>query len=228
MTLFANRPSAVLFDLDGTLVDTAPDLAGAILDMQRDRGFPLTPYPQLRIVASAGARGLLSAGFNLTPDDTDYDALRDEFLQRYEARIAAESALFDGFESVLAQFEDRGIPWGVVTNKAERLAVLLMQGLNLQHRCAVLIGGDTTPHAKPHPLPCLSAAARLNVMPGDCWYVGDDLRDVQAGRAAGMVTVAAAYGYCGPLDPPEHWGADHLVHSVEALQGLLVQHGIGA
>ena len=221
MTHNTQRPAAILFDLDGTLVDTAPDLAGAILDMQRDRGLPLTAYDSLRTVASAGARGLLDAGFSLRPEDADYNRLRDEFLQRYESRIAAESRLFDGFEDLLSHFEDRNLLWGVVTNKAERLARLLMQGLGLDQRCAVLIGGDTTAHAKPHPLPCLTAAERIHVNARDCWYVGDDLRDVQAGRAAGMTTVAAAYGYCGPHDPPQQWGADHLVASVGELNALL-------
>ncbi len=221
MTYRNQHPAAILFDLDGTLVDTAPDLAGAILDMQRDRGLKPSPFDQLRRVASAGARGLLEVGFALKPQDHGYEAMRDEFIERYKSRIAAESRLFDGFDRLLTDFEQKGVLWGVVTNKAESLAQMLMQGLNLTHRCGVLIGGDTTAHAKPHPLPCLTAAQRLNVDATSCWYVGDDLRDVQAGRAAGMITVAAAYGYCGPHDPPERWGADHLVASVEELNALL-------
>jgi phosphoglycolate phosphatase len=214
-------PQAVLFDLDGTLVDTAPDLGGTIIDMQAARGLQTTPLDALRPVASAGARGLLGVGFGLNPEHADYEPLRLEFLQRYEARIAAQSKLFDGFDVLFDHFDKKGIRWGVVTNKAERLAHLLMEGLNLHLDCAVLIGGDTTAHAKPHPLPCLTAAERIGLAPGQCWYVGDDLRDILAGRAAGMPTVAAAYGYCGVHDPAHAWGAEHLVNSVQELHALL-------
>ncbi len=215
-------PKAVLFDLDGTLVDTAPDLGGTIMEMQTARGLPCTPLHSLRPVASAGARGLLEAGFGLKPEDDSFEAMRTEFLQRYEARIVKESCLFEGFAELLKRYQTKGIAWGIVTNKNERLATLLVNGLKLNEQCAVLIGGDTTPHAKPHPEPCLAAVRSLQLHPEDCWFVGDDLRDIQAGKAAGMTTVAAGYGYCGNPEPVQTWGADIVVASVAEFSGLFM------
>lgn len=212
-------PRAVLFDLDGTLADTAPDLAAAMNRIRVARGLAPTPYELLRPVASAGARGLIGASFGLKPDDKGYDDLRVAFLDNYESAIAVESRLFEGIEALLAGLQGRDLPWGIVTNKAARFTDLLVPQIGLQHaRC--VISGDTTPHPKPHPAPLLEAARRLALAPQDCWYVGDDLRDIQAGRAAGMATIAAAWGYCGHAEPVA-WGADALVETPLDLLDLI-------
>ncbi len=202
-------PRAVLFDLDGTLADTAPDLAGAINRVRIQRGLEPTSYELLRPVASAGARGLIGASFGLKPEDAGYEELRNAFLDSYEASIAIESRLFEGIEALLTQLEERGLQWGIVTNKAARFTDRLVPRIGLQHAGCV-ISGDTTPHSKPHPAPLLEAARRLSLSAQECWYVGDDLRDVQAGQAAGMTAIAAAWGYCGHVEP-SGWGADALI-----------------
>lgn len=201
-------PRAVLFDLDGTLADTAPDLAGAMNRMRVERGLSPTPYEILRPVASAGARGLIGAAFGLKPEDEGYDELRITFLDNYEAAIAVESRLFEGVAELLAELQKHQFSWGIVTNKAARFTDLLVPKIGLQNAQCV-ISGDTTLYSKPHPAPLLEAARRIAVAPQDCWYVGDDLRDIQAGHAAGMTTIAAAWGYCGDTEP-KSWGAHAL------------------
>lgn len=212
-------PRAVLFDLDGTLADTAPDLAGAMNRVRTAKGLPPTPYETLRPVASAGARGLIGASFGLKPEDEGFDELRTAFLDAYAASIAVESRLFDGMDALLAALIEKDIAWGIVTNKAGRFTHLLVPELNLQHAGCV-IAGDTTPYSKPHPEPLLEAARRLNILPEQCWYVGDDLRDIQAGRAAGMTTIAAAWGYCGHQEPVE-WLADAIAATPLEVLGLI-------
>lgn len=204
MTLF--QPRAILFDLDGTLADTAPDLAAALNSMRQQRDLAPTPYEHLRPVASAGARGLIGVAFGLRPEDVGYAALQKEFLDNYEAAIARYTCLFAGIAPLLQELERRGIRWGIVTNKAARFTDLLVPQIGLG-TAGCVISGDTTPYAKPHPAPMLEAARRLDVAPEACWYVGDDLRDIQAGQAAGMATVAAAWGYCGDSGPVT-WNAD--------------------
>ncbi|MBN6728225.1 phosphoglycolate phosphatase [Burkholderia multivorans] len=212
---------AVLFDLDGTLADTAPDLAAAVNKMQRVRGLPETPLDALRRLASAGARGLLGGAFGITPETPGYDAMRDEFLANYAADICVQTTLFPGIAEVLDELEARGVRWGIVTNKAMRLTAPLVQLLGLASRAACVVGGDTTPHSKPHPAPLLHAAGLLALAPDRIVYVGDDLRDIQAGYAAGMATVAAAYGYCGDGAAPGDWRAQHLVGTTGELRDLL-------
>jgi len=202
------RPRAVLFDLDGTLADTAPDLAAAINLLQTVRGLPPTPYSRLRPVTSGGAPGLIGIAFGLKPEDDGYAELRAGFLVNYAAALATASSLFDGVPALLQGLQQRGLAWGIVTNKAMRFTDPLIPQIGLQH-AACVISGDTTAHAKPHPAPLLEAARRLALAPHECWYVGDDLRDIQAGRAAGMATIAAAWGYCGNAEPAS-WGADAL------------------
>jgi phosphoglycolate phosphatase len=204
-------PRAILFDLDGTLADTAPDLAGAMNRLRIGRGLAPTPYEQLRPVASAGARGLIGAAFGLKPGDDSYEELRVEFLDNYAAALAVESRLFDGVPALLQGLLERGVSWGIVTNKAARFTELLVPQIGLQEASCV-VSGDTTPHSKPHPEPLLEAARRLALAPQECWYVGDDLRDIQAGRAAGMTTIAAAWGYCGNAEPVV-WGADAMAET---------------
>jgi phosphoglycolate phosphatase len=212
-------PRAILFDLDGTLADTAPDLAGAMNAVRAARGLPPTPYELLRPVASAGARGLIGASFSLKPGDEGYEELRIAFLDTYEAAIAERTQLFDGVAALLAALEAADIRWGIVTNKAARFTDPLVPLIGLAHASCV-ISGDTTPHAKPHPAPLLEAARRLGLAPEQCWYVGDDLRDVQAGKAAGMATVAAAWGYCGHAEPAT-WDASALIGLPLDLLGLI-------
>jgi phosphoglycolate phosphatase len=219
--LAAREVRAVLFDLDGTLIDSAPDLAGAGNDMRVARGLAPHPLAHFRPMVGAGARGMLGRALGVTPQDPGFDELRDEFLQRYEGRMTRETALFEGMEPVLAAFEQRGLPWGIVTNKATRFADPLARSLGLLPRAATLVCGDTTPFSKPRPEPLLEAARRIGVEPGACIYVGDDLRDVQAGRAAGMPTVAVHWGYLGEGDAIEDWGADHLVQTPNELLQLL-------
>jgi len=201
----ARQPQAILFDLDGTLADTAPDLAQALNKLRLERGMEPAPYESLRPYASVGARGLIGAGLGLTPESAEYEALRIAFLNNYEAAIAVHSRLFEGVPELLAQLDRSGIAWGIVTNKAMRFTDPLVPLIGLGH-AACVVSGDTTPHAKPHPSPLLEAAQRLDKAPEHCWYVGDDMRDIQAGRAAGMVTIAAAWGYCGS-DGPTQWNA---------------------
>jgi HAD superfamily hydrolase (TIGR01549 family) len=177
----------------------------------------------LRAHASSGARGMVWKGFGIGPGHDDFETLREEFLTRYEQRLAEQTTLFVGFDGLLPWLKLNDIRWGVVTNKHERFAVPLMKALGLFEPCSVLIGGDTTPHPKPHPAPCLEAARRLQLDPADCWFAGDDERDIIAGREAGMVTVATRYGYCGSAKPIEEWEADCVVDGVEDLQVAIEQ-----
>jgi len=211
------RADAVLFDLDGTLVDSAPDLAGAANDLRIASGLPALPFEQLRPMVGAGARGMIGVAFGLAPGDAGYEALRDGFLNRYEQRLLQETTVFVAMQPVLVRLQALSVRWGIVTNKVLRYAEPLVAGLELEHRMAVLIGGDSTPFSKPHPAPLLEAARRLGVAPGRCVYVGDDRRDVNAGRAAGMATLAAAWGYLGQGESIEAWGADAVIEEPAAL-----------
>lgn len=210
---------AVLFDLDGTLIDSAPDLAGTANDMRRSRGLEPLPYETLRRMVGAGARGMMGLAFEIVPGHERFEALRDEFFDLYEKRLLQLTRPFEPVPALLQALRERGLPWGIVTNKAARFGRPVIEGLSLHHESAVHIYGDTTPHAKPHPEPLLEAARRLQVPPEQCVYVGDDLRDIQAGHAAGMRTLAAAWGYLGAAAPIEEWGADAIVqHPHEVLQ----------
>lgn len=212
---------AVLFDLDGTLADTAADLAAAANKMRTDRGLDKVPLEQLRPLASAGARGLIGGAFGIGPEHRDFAAMREEFLANYETDLCIETTLFPGIGDLLAELDARNVRWGIVTNKVGRLTMPLVEQLGLASRAHCIVAGDTTPHAKPHPAPLLHAAEALAMLPANVVYVGDDLRDVQAGFAAGMVTVAAAYGYCGTDLPPAMWHAQHIVDSPVQLRRLL-------
>ncbi len=212
---------AVLFDLDGTLIDSAPDLAGAANEMRVARDLPALPYAAFRPMVGTGARGMLGVALNVSPDDARFINLRDEFLQRYEVRMTHQTKVFEAVEVLLDELQQRRLPWGIVTNKAERFTQPLVRALGLNQHAAAVISGDTTPHAKPHPAPLLEAARRMNVAPADCLYVGDDLRDVQAGHAAGMGTVAVSWGYLGLGEPLQAWGADHVINVPSELLKLL-------
>ena len=204
---------AVLFDLDGTLIDSAPDLAGAANRLRELRGLPPVPYAQQRPLVGTGARGMIGGAFGLGPGDAEFESLREEFLALYERGLLQRTAVFEQMVPVLQALEAAGLPWGIVTNKAERFTHPVVQGLGLDRRAGAVVCGDTTPHAKPHPAPLLEAARRIGAAPEACVYVGDDLRDVQAGRAAGMATLAAAWGYLGQGESIEAWGADDLLES---------------
>jgi phosphoglycolate phosphatase len=201
-------PEAVFFDLDGTLADTAPDLGAALNRLLAEEGREPLAAAVIRPHVSAGARGLLQVGFGLRPDDRAYPALRERLLDLYEQALCVGTTLFAGMDDLLDALEGQGIAWGVVTNKPERFTLPLMAALGLAQRAAAIVGGDTTGRAKPDPLPLLHACQLAGVAATASLYVGDDLRDIQAGRAAGMRTFAAGWGYLGDGPPIEAWGAD--------------------
>ena len=199
---------AVLFDLDGTLIDSAPDLGAAADKLRTDRGLPSLPLDLYRPLAGAGARGMLKVAFDMDTSHPDYDALREAFFRNYEAAMTERTYAFDGIAELLQALQDKGLRWGVVTNKMARFTDPLTQAMPLFASASVVISGDTTPHAKPHPEPLFEAARRLGLSPSHCVYVGDDERDIVAGRAAGMPTVAARYGYLGEKADVSTWQAD--------------------
>lgn len=202
---------AVLFDLDGTLADTAPDMALTVNRMRDKRGLAPVPLEQVRPHVSKGARGMICSAFRIEPDDPSFQALREEFLALYEENLCVGTRLFPGMPELLDALEDAGLAWGVVTNKFERFARPLVAALGLGARAAIVVGGDTCPRPKPFPDPLLFAASSIGVDPQATLYVGDDERDVQAARAAGMPVLVAAYGYLGDGPPPQEWGADAIV-----------------
>ena len=214
---------AVLFDLDGTLVDSAPDLGAAADKMRTDRGLPSLPDALYRPLAGAGARGMLQVAFGITPDDARYEVLREEFFVNYENALAVRTRAFDGVETLIETLLAQGRHWGVVTNKMARFTDPLTQAMPLFATAGAIISGDTTPHAKPHPEPVLEAARRMGLAPAHCLYVGDDERDIVAGRAAGMPTVAATYGDLGDKADVTAWGADWQVDEPMTLLKILTQ-----
>jgi phosphoglycolate phosphatase len=212
---------AVLFDLDGTLIDSAPDLAAAADTMRVARGLPSLPLEQYRHMAGAGARGLLGVAFGMTPDHADYEAMREEFFCNYERSLTQRTEIFEGVPELLESLVNQGLKWGVVTNKAERFTLPLTASMNLFAKAGAIVSGDTTPHAKPHPEPLFEAVRRLGVDASRCVYVGDDERDIVAGRAAGMATVAVTYGYLGAQGDTSQWGANATINCVNELLPLL-------
>lgn len=216
------RCQALLFDLDGTLADTAPDLAGALnaLLCELDRA-PL-PFTTIRPHVSHGGRALIKLGLGLEDGDPDFKPLHRRFLDLYRGAIARETRLFDGMEALLAQAEAHGVPWGVVTNKPAWLTDPLMDELGLTARAGCIVSGDTTPHSKPHPEPLLHASRLVGIEPGDCLFVGDAERDIESARRAGMYSLVARFGYLGPDDRPECWGADGLVDTPGEIVAWLV------
>ena len=215
------KPSrAVLFDLDGTLADTAPDLAAALNRLRAEQGLEPLPLERLRPFASAGARGLVHVGFGIKPGDSEYASLREAFLEYYRDRTCIETALFPGIAELLEAIAAREIKWGIVTNKATRFTDRIVSKLNLKPDCVA--SGDTTPHLKPHPAPLLHAAGQLGLAPKHCLYLGDDLRDIQAARAAGMRPIAVDWGYHHPDNGgPGTWQADAVIARPQELIGLL-------
>lgn len=214
---------AVLFDLDGTLIDSAPDLGAAADQMRVDRGLASLPLARYRPMAGAGARGMLGVAFDITPDSPGFAALREEFFVNYESRMLRNTQVFDGVAELVEAIRAHGLHWGVVTNKSVRFTGPLTRAMPLFGSAGTIISGDTTPHAKPHPEPLFEAARQLGVAPERCIYVGDDERDILAGRAAGMRTVAATYGYMGEQAEVACWDADAAIASPMELLKLLKQ-----
>jgi N-acetyl-D-muramate 6-phosphate phosphatase len=212
---------AVLFDLDGTLIDSAPDLGAAADKLRTDRGLPSLPYQDYRPMAGAGARGMLQVAFGMTPEHPDFLSLREEFFVNYEACMTERTYAFEGVGELIEQLTRRQLVWGVVTNKSKRFTEPLTRAMPLFASARAVVSGDTTPHSKPHPEPLLEAARRLALAPERCLYVGDDERDIVAGHAAGMRTVAATYGYLGQKTDVASWGAHARINSPLGLLQLL-------
>lgn len=215
------KTKAVLFDLDGTLIDSAPDLGAAADKMRTDRGLASYPLERYRPMAGAGARGMLGVAFGITPESPEFDELREEFFVTYERRMLLNTQVFGGVHALIEALREQGLPWGVVTNKSMRFTDPLTRAIPLFETAGAVISGDTTPFAKPHPEPLHEAARRLGVPSDACMYVGDDERDIIAGRAAGMRTVAATYGYMGSQADPALWKADASISSPLELLKLL-------
>ncbi|HSD69835.1 MAG TPA: HAD-IA family hydrolase [Woeseiaceae bacterium] len=216
------RARGVLFDLDGTLVDTAPDMVTVLADLQEAHGLEPLAYEVARAHVSNGAIGLLRLAFPDVPADA-LGPLHSEYLERYAQALCVRSALFPGLGQLLDDLDRANCPWGVVTNKPGRLTVPLMGALQLADRAGCVVSGDTLPQRKPHPAPLLLAARTLGVAPQASVYIGDAARDIEAGRAAGMATVAAAYGYIVPGDEPSGWGANSVVSDTDELAHVLLK-----
>ena len=213
-------PEAVLFDLDGTLADTAPDLGGALNQLLLEQGHGPLSMEKLRPHVSAGARGMIGAGLGITPADPEYLELQRRFLAIYQEALCVGTRLFAGMAQHLDQLEAQGISWGIVTNKPQRFAIPLMEGLGLRGRSACIVCGDSAQRAKPHGHPMRLASAVMGIAASDCIYVGDDERDVISGRAVGMKTIVAAWGYLGEGKPPSSWGADAIAASPQDILGI--------
>ena len=219
----SSHPSfdGVFFDLDGTLADTAPDLVAAANRLLIAKNKLPMPYESLRPMASAGARGLIQKSFGIDKDHPEFITLRDQFLNFYEEALLVHSKLYEGMEELLQRLEDAKIPWGIVTNKQKRFTVPLTEQMGLMQRAHCVVSGDTTPFSKPHPEPILHAAKLAKVDPKKALYVGDDIRDIVSGSAAGMQTAAALYGYCGCNEHPSEWGANYQINHPHELEAII-------
>lgn len=212
---------ALLFDLDGTFADTAPDLAAALNRLRADLDLAPLPLAQLRSYTSQGVRGMLGAGLAMRPGDATYDEFYERYLRFYSEAICVHTTLFPGIDALVSDLEARGVPWGIVTNKTQRFTLPLLEQLGYAKRAACIVSGDSAPRPKPAPDPMLLACRLIERLPASCIYVGDDLRDVQAGHAAGMKTIAVRYGYLGDGVSIEAWGADHLVDHASEIAALI-------
>lgn len=215
------RWKGVLFDLDGTLLDTAPDFIFVLNAMLTDRGRTPLPAEVIRAVVSNGARALVALAFGGEPGEEEFEALNVELRERYSRHLAVHTHVFPGLDNVLQKIEAAGIPWGIVTNKPSLYTLPILDALGLRARCASVVCPDQVTHTKPHPEPMLKAAAEMRVAAGECIYVGDHERDIAAGRNAGMATVIAGWGYIGADENPRHWNADFSVDSTRELGELL-------
>ena len=219
-----NNVDAVLFDLDGTLLDSAPDLGFAANQLRIARAMEPLPLSHYRAFVGTGARGMLRIALGVNPEAPDFETLKEEFFEAYERCMGQHSQLFTHVPELLEKLKSNGLPWGVVTNKSERFALPIAQNIQALSFSKALVCGDTTPYSKPHAAPLLEAAKRIGVDAERCIYVGDDERDMIAARAAGMQAVAAAYGYLGGVESVEAWGADFTINSPAELTRLLGLH----
>ena len=207
----------ILFDLDGTLADTAPDLAWALNEVRKEEGLPALPYETIRTEVSHGSVALTRIGFNIDKEHPDFERLRLRLLDIYKDNLCRETRLFPGMEDVLTAIENSGMNWGVVTNKPAWLTEPLLEQMKLSQRAACIISGDSTNNRKPHPEPMLKACQQAGSQPHECLYVGDARRDIEAGKNAGMQTLIAMFGYIGENEQPDTWGADNIIHSADEL-----------
>ncbi len=215
------RLQAVLFDMDGTLLDSAPDFIAIAQAMRAARGLPPMEDKLIRDHVSGGARAMVLRAFDVDPMSEQFEALRLEFLERYQDHCAVLTKPFDGIAELLADIEHAKLIWGVVTNKPVRYAAPIMEQLGLAKRSAILICPDHVTNSKPDPEPLLLACSRLGLDPASVLYIGDDLRDIESGRSAGTKTAAVTYGYIHPDDNPRHWGADVVVDHPSELRAVL-------
>jgi phosphoglycolate phosphatase len=215
---------AVLFDLDGTLIDTAPDFASVVNQLCRQHGRPEIDYPQIRHTVSHGARALVTLAFDCREGDQQFDTLRLQLLELYSQQLAVKTALFDGIAELLSWLESQSLPWGIVTNKPRLYAEPLLAALALAERCGTLVCPDDVRQTKPHAEPMLLACKQIACKPGNTVYIGDHRRDIEAGSNAGMQTIAANYGYIDPSDPASSWQASYTVEQPADIQALLAKH----
>jgi len=216
-----NKITTVLFDLDGTLIDTAPDMARALNLLLEEQQYPMLPYEKIRPVVSNGSQALVNLGFQDTVDAEKLEQLKQRYLEIYESNLCVESRLFDGLASILERIEQQHMKWGVVTNKPGWLTEPLLQQLQLSERSSCIVSGDTTAYRKPHPEPMLYACKQAGSKPAECLYIGDARRDIEAGRNAGMTTMVAAYGYIGEWENVDSWNADLLIQHPSELDRIL-------
>ena len=217
------KAAGLLFDLDGTFADTAPDLGAALNRLRADLDLPPLPLAQLRPHTSSGVRGMLGAGLNIVPGDARYSELYERYLHFYTDALCVHTSVFPGMEELVSMLEAHDIPWGIITNKTQRFTLPLLEQLGYAKRANCIVSGDSSPRSKPAPHPMRMACALIACEPAHCLYVGDDRRDILAGRAVGMSTVAVRYGYLGTSEAIEDWGADHIVEragDIAALAGL--------
>nr|WP_148864906.1 HAD-IA family hydrolase [Marinobacter fonticola] len=215
------RPDALLFDLDGTLIDTAPDFVRCLNAIRKRYELPHLPEPEIREAVSDGARAMIKVGFGLSPEDDDYFDRHSEFLDLYESEVAVDTCLFPGMSDLLTWLEEHHIAWGIVTNKPRRFSVPLLHALDLYDRCDALVCPDDVSERKPHPESLFLASHLLRVDPKACIYVGDHIRDIEAGRRAGMTTIAARYGYIKHPGTIPEWQADWVIDSARQLLAML-------
>lgn len=211
-----------MFDLDGTLIDTAQDMVGVLLEQLRDEGYEPVKYDLARSNVSHGSSGLIKLAFP-NASDSEHERLRTDYLDRYEEAVCVDSVIFPGLDSLLDIFQEAAIPWGIVTNKPARMTAPLLDALGLSNRAACMISGDTIPERKPHPAPMLLACEQTGIAPHNTVYIGDAERDIEAGKAAGMFTIAASYGYVPADDDPQTWGADIVVKDTQELTKILLK-----
>ncbi|NOZ10079.1 MAG: phosphoglycolate phosphatase [Gammaproteobacteria bacterium] len=219
-----NKIQAVLFDLDGTLADTAQDLASSLNILLKEQGRAPIGFERIRPHASHGSQALISLGFGINKDDDEFESLKARFLQLYQDNLCRKTQLFPGITETLEGIHARGMPWGIVTNKPAFLTDPLVKLLGLDRDAACIISGDTTNNRKPHPEPMLHACEQVAIPPEKCLYVGDAERDIHAGKHAGMKTLVALYGYIDDNDKPEHWGADGKIKSADTILDWIDHH----